>query len=101
MNVIERIEELKNARGWSDNKLAEKSGVSQSTLSSALKNPSRTSITVDTLEKICKGLGVTLSAFFMTDEQKVTVSTQEKILLDDFRKLPEDKKKALIALLAD
>lgn len=98
MNVIERIEELRNARGISVNKLAEIAGISQSTLSSALK---RNSLTVETLEKICKGLGISTSAFFLTDEQKETVSAQEKILLDAFRKLPIEKKKALIALLAD
>ena len=101
MNVIERIEELRNARGLSINKLAEKSGISQSTLASALGKQSRTSLTVDTLEKICVGLGITPSAFFMIDEQKETVTAREKLLLDDFRKLPEEKKKALIALLAD
>ncbi len=98
MNVIERIEELRNARGWSVNKLAEKSGMSQSTLSSAL---SRNSLTVETLEKVCEGLGISPSAFFLTDEQKEAVSAQEKILLDGFRKLSPAKKKALIALLAD
>lgn len=98
MNVIERIEELRNARGLSVNKLAEKAGISQSTLSSALN---RNSLTVETLERICEGLGITTSAFFMTDEQKETVSAQEKILLDEFRKLTIEKKKALIALLAD
>ena len=98
MNVIERIEELRNARGLSVNKLAEIAGIPQSTLSSAL---SRTSLTVETLERICAGLGITTSAFFMIDEQKESVSAQEKILLDDFRKLSSEKKKALIALLAD
>lgn len=98
MNVIERIEELRNARALSVNKLAEKAGISQSTLSSALN---RSSLTVDTLERICEGLGIPISSFFMTDEQKETVSAQEKILLDEFRKLSPEKKKALIALLAD
>lgn len=98
MNVIERIEELRNARGLSVNKLAEKAGIPQSTLSSAL---SRNSLTVETLERVCEGLGITTSAFFMTDERKEAVSAQEKILLDEFRQLPTDKKKALIALLSD
>ena len=101
MNVLERIDELRIKNNLSVNKLAEISHVSQSTLSSALKNKSRTSITVDTLEKICHGLGITLSDFFKMDEQKETVSAREKVLLDDFRKLSEEKKKALIALLAD
>ena len=101
MNVAERIEELLKERDLSVNKLAEISHVAQSTLSSALKNKRRTSITVDTLEKICKGLGITLSDFFKIDEQQEMVSTREKLLLDNFRKMSEEKKKALIALLAD
>lgn len=98
MNVIDRIEEIRNARGLSVNKLAEKSGISQSTLSSAL---SRNSLTIETLERICEGLGITMSAFFMIDEQNESVSPQEKILLDQFRKLTAEKKKALIALLVE
>ena len=101
MNVIERIDELRKERNWSINKLAKISHVPQSTLSSALRNKSRTSITVDTLEKLCTGLGTTPSVLFMLDEQKESVSAQEKILLDDFRKLSPEKKKALIALLSD
>lgn len=98
MNVIERIEELRNARGLSVNRLADKAGIPQSTLSSAL---GRDSLTVETLERICDGLGISTSAFFMTDEQKEAVSAQEKILLDEFRKLSPEKKQALIALLAN
>ncbi|MDE7082312.1 MAG: helix-turn-helix domain-containing protein [Clostridia bacterium] len=99
MNEIELIEEFRNARGWSVNRLAEEAGIQQSTLQSILDRGK--SLKVDTLKRICKGLDVTLSQFFMTDEQKETVSSQEKILLDEFRKLPMEKKKALIALLAD
>lgn len=99
MNVIERIEELRNARGWSVNRLAIESTIPQSTLSSILHRDD--SLKIDTLQKICEGLQVTLSQFFMNGEQKEAVSAQEKILLDEFRKLPLEKKKALIALLAD
>ena len=99
MNEIERIEELRNARGWSVNKLAYEAEIQQSTLQSILYRDK--SLKVDTLKRICKGLDITPSQFFATEEQQETVSAQEKILLDEFRKLPIEKKKALIALLAD
>lgn len=98
MNVIDRIDELRSARGWSVNRLANESGISQSTLSSALK---RNSLTIDTLERICEGLNISVPALYAIDGHKETVSAQEKILLDGFRKLPMEKRKALIALLAD
>ena len=99
MNVIERIEELRNARGWSVNRLAMESGISQSTLCSVVERGA--SMKIDTLERICDGFGITLSQFFMDDERTEVVSAQEKIMLEFYRKLPDAKKKAAIVLLAD
>jgi transcriptional regulator with XRE-family HTH domain len=99
MNPIERIEELRNQRGWSINKLAMEATLTPSTLSSILNRGK--SLNIDTLLHICEGFGITTAQFFAEDEESEVVSPQEKLMLAQFRKLPPEKKKALIALLCD
>lgn len=99
MNVIERIKQLRDDREWSDYKLAEEALIPASTLSSiyARNTPPK----LDILESLCNAFGITLSQFFMEDEQGEIVSPQEKILLDNYRKLSLEKKKAVLTLLSE
>lgn len=62
MDVIERIIELRDKKGYSTNKLANLAGLTQSTLHSILSN--RNLPTIPTLEKICDALDISLSSFF-------------------------------------
>lgn len=66
MDVRERIIELRKASGFSTNKLAKLASVGQSTLSDIESGKVKPSI--DTLEKICNALGITMSTFFNDDE---------------------------------
>lgn len=62
MDIAARIIELREARGYSTNKLAKLAGVGQSTLreiEQRIKHP-----TVATIERICTALGITLADFF-------------------------------------
>lgn len=54
-----RIEELRNAQGWSQRDLAEAAGVRQATISKA---ESSASVTLKTLEKIADALNVNAAA---------------------------------------
>lgn len=65
MDVAQRLRELRTRLSLSQNQLAKRSGVAQTAVSyieRGGKNPS-----IDTLELLCEGLGVTLAEFF-TDE---------------------------------
>ncbi|MGN1040825.1 MAG: helix-turn-helix domain-containing protein [Candidatus Fimimonas sp.] len=97
MDINAKIEKLKNERGWSDYELSQQAMVTQSTIASmkARKSPPK----LDTLQAICNAFGITLAQFFLEDEQVEVLSKQEKILLENFRKLPEKKQKALLDLL--
>lgn len=91
MEVGKRISELRKLKGYTVNKLATLSGVSQSYLRDVElgnKQP-----TVEYLEYICYGLDISLSDFFSTEE-----SASDKInslLL----KLTDQQKKTLINFL--
>ena len=62
MNTITRVYELLDDRVLSLTKLAEMSGVAYSTIKMAESR--NTQLSVDTIERICNALGITLSEFF-------------------------------------
>lgn len=97
MDINRKIEKLRFERGWSMYELAQEAGITQSTLASMIKrgNPPK----IDTLSCICEAFGVTLAQFFMEDEQLEILSGEEKELVSSFRKMSEDKQRALIELL--
>ena len=97
MNIIEKIEKLKQERGWTDYELAQQSMITQSTIASikSRKSPPK----IDTLQALCNAFGITLAQFFLEDEQIEILSEQEKTLLENFRHLPYAKQKALLDLL--
>ncbi len=79
-DVISRIKELMELRGWSETELSKRSGITQSTISSWLaqhKTPGTVSI-----ERICAGFGITITEFFMTDRDKSVYLTdiQKKLV---------------------
>lgn len=67
MRTIARVYELIDARGISLMKLSEMSGIAYSTTKMAENR--NTQLSVDTIERICAALGISLSEFFA--EQKV------------------------------
>lgn len=100
MDIIDRIKELRDARGWSTNQLALEAELTQSTVSTFLTKPNCLP-SLDTLMHLCNAFGITLAQFFMDEEQNELVSAQEKFLIEQFRKLPDKKKKAVLALISD
>ena len=72
MDVGTRIKELREKIGFTQNKLAEWSGVSQTHLRRV--ELGQQDITVGQLRLICDGLGITLSEFFYTDDENENYS---------------------------
>jgi transcriptional regulator with XRE-family HTH domain len=66
MNITARIIELCNQKDISINKLADLSDITQSTLNSIM-NSQDPNPQFKTIEKICKGLGITLAEFFLVN----------------------------------
>lgn len=101
MDIIEKIKELRDERGWSTNRLALEAELTQSTVAALLAQKTNSLPSLDTLSRLCDAFGMTLAQFFMEEEESELVSTQEKLLIDRYRKLPERKKRAVLALLDD
>ncbi|MCB6477564.1 helix-turn-helix domain-containing protein [Emergencia timonensis] len=62
MDTNKRIREMMDERGWSDYKLAQYAGLSQSTISNLFSRSNEP--TISTLRYICDAFGVTLAQFF-------------------------------------
>lgn len=88
-DILTRITELREQRGWSEYKLSKEAGIPQSTLSNLYIR--KNSPTISTLESICNAFNITLSQFFAVDEESVTLSVSQRfivekwILLDNFQ----------------
>ena len=96
MDTNERLQRLLNGRGWTEYKLAKKSGLSQSTIANIYRRNTVPSIA--TLEVICKGFGITLSQFFAEDEL-IETTPDFKELFDYWKFLTPEQKHAVIELL--
>ena len=91
MNTGNRIKELRERAGFTQNKLAEWTGVSQTHLRRV--ELGQQDITIGQLQLICDGLGITLADFFNIGEETENLSDiiakltpKQKQLLTEFLK---------------
>lgn len=87
MDVIEKLNRLRLERNMSVYRLAELSGLNQSTLANTFSRGTVPSIAH--LELICETLGVSLSQFFAEDESPMQLTPSEIQLIENYRRLPE------------
>jgi len=96
VDCLVRIKQLLAERGWSVYRLAEKSGIPQSTLSNMFNRSNYP--TVPTLERICKALDVSLSEFFSESSLTPDDAQLDTEMTDVWAKLDVEQKKALLSL---
>lgn len=75
----DRLEEIRREKGISNKKWAEESGVSVDTIDRIIhpENPDKDSPRVNTLENLCKVLGVELWELFYTGDKSLVVLQAE------------------------
>ena len=98
MDILKKLKDLQNARGWSDYTLALESGLTQSTISSMFHRG--TSPRVETLQLLCNAFGLTLAQFFTEEECTEMVTANEKALLEAYRSLSPQKQQSFYNLLS-
>lgn len=91
--ITNRIKELSDKRQMSMYALSKKTGISQSSLSNLMKRGSTP--TFYTLDKICDGLGITLSQFFSKDIEKLELSAEQRKVLETWETLTDKEKEAV------
>lgn len=100
MDILQRIEILRIKKGWkSIYEMAKECDLDQSTISAWYtkgRNPS-----VESLEKICKGVGITMSRFFAEEQESVSLTHEQRDLLDHWDMLSKKQKSSTLQLIKD
>lgn len=98
MNILDKITKLREERHWSEYQLAEKSGLTQSTISTWYRKNMIPSIA--SLSKICEAFDITLSQFFMEESDNATILTKKQLdLLTLSTRLTSEQYDALLLFL--
>ena len=92
MDIAARLTALREAKGYTTNRLANLAGISQSFLRDIERRSKRP--TVDTLSLLCDALGISLRDFF--DEQ---AQPDDAALLMQVRRLTPSQRQSLLAFL--
>ena len=98
MDILKKITEMRLEKNWTEYELAERSELTQSTISSWYRKNLIPSI--PSLERICGAFGITLSQFFQDDETFLKNITKEQMeILNRWSRLTKDQRKKLADFL--
>lgn len=93
MNIIEKLNKLRLERNMSVYRLAELSGINQSTLANTFSRGTIPSIVH--LDMMCKAMGITLAQFFNEGEISVCLTPEEAEFFYDYKRLPASVKSSV------
>ncbi len=99
MDVIKRISDLTEERGWSTYKLAQKSGLSTSTIANIYRR--NTVPSLSTLETLCNAFGISLSQFFAEDANAIPLTPAQKEMFDKWANLTPTQKEIIEKLIQE
>ena len=91
MDVLARIQQLMDQRGWTIYRLAKESHVSEVTIGNNYRRHTQPSLS--TLEAICRGFGISMAEFF-SDGEIVQLTPELKQLFDLWMALTPEQKNA-------
>ena len=98
MDILQRIVTLREERHWSEYMLAEKSGITQSTISAWYRKGILP--TIPSLSRICDAFGITLSQFFLEENEEVSFLSKNQLeLIHNAAKLDSGQFEALLRFL--
>lgn len=96
MNIQLRLQKLMEERKWTEYRLANEAGISQTTITNLFKRNNLP--TLPTLEAICRAFDITLAQFFMEDDI-IELTESQKDLLMKWNTLTSEQKKIMHTLL--
>lgn len=96
-NILEKITQERLARGWSEYTLAKNSDIAQSTISTWYRKDLQPSVA--SIEKICKGLDITLAQFFSYENKNNDLTPGQQDILELWKNLNDSQKNALLNML--
>lgn len=97
MDILKRIEKLRDERGWSNYRMSEEAKLDNSVINNMFKRGTMPSMA--TLISLCEAFDMSLSQFFNEDETAFILSDDEKNLITQYRKLDKKNKNAVYTLI--
>lgn len=97
MNLLEKIANLRQQKGWSEYQLAERSGLPQSTISSWYRKGMAP--TLASLKKVADAFGITLSQLVASEGDPVSLTLRQQELLGKWSRLSEEQKEILLQFI--
>ena len=97
MDILQKLDEMMQARGWSDYRLAKESKLSSSTIANLRKR--NTIPSVVTLESICDAFGITLAQFFAENQEPVHLTSEQRDMFDSWTSLTPDQKNIVFNII--
>lgn len=96
-DILSVITGYREARGWTEYQLAERSGLPQSTISSWYRK--NMIPTVPSLVKICDAFGITLSQLFAEESDAVVLTASQRKLLERWSRLSSEQQEVVFQLI--
>lgn len=100
-DMLKRIKTLCEERGWTKYRLSKETGIATSSISNMFSRNTQPSL--DTIERLCKGFGISISDFFNTPTiprpDAYVLNDRESVIIDTYRALPNPKKDLLYTYL--
>lgn len=97
-DVLGKITTLRQERNWSEYELSNRSGITQSTISSWYRK--KTLPTIGSLVKICDAFNITLSQFFMTDKDNIVeVTERDREIIESLPNVNDDARDLVLRFL--
>ncbi|MGN0293781.1 MAG: helix-turn-helix domain-containing protein [Lachnospiraceae bacterium] len=97
INVLERIEQMRLSRNWSEYELSKRSGLPQTTINTWYRK--QQTPTLPSLEKLSEAFGITLSELLADDSDLMEITEQDHQLLHLFHCLKPDQQESLLHFL--
>ena len=96
-DILATITAYRQERGWTEYQLAEHSGLPQSTISSWYRK--NMVPTIPSLKKICLAFGITLSQLLSEGDALVSLTEDQRKLLERWTRLNKDQQEVIFALI--
>ena len=94
--IADRILELCEQKNMTQYELSKRSGLTQSSISNLMNRGSMPQI--NTIDKLCKGFGITLAQFFARGEHP-DLTKEQQTVLDEWESLSQKEKEAIKIIL--
>lgn len=96
-DILKKIDDERMKRNWSEYSLAKNADLTQSTISTWYRRNLQPSVA--SIEKICKGLGISLSEFFNDESSYMYLTPQQNEILELWEALTPAQRDSVINML--